>query len=383
MFLGEIMKKLIIIFLITSMLLNFFGCKKHTFLPENAQTEMSQVSTMEILANTGEQDVCYGIEGLTTDEEYLVKNSIDMKENHCDTIDEYYSYLYFQSSKDTTFEDFNIVSNVLIKYNGEYKGNVKIPEGVQKIYPFSFGSKKTNIIDSLYIPESVISINNQTYRFSNVGGGNFRKYNVSEKNKYFSDLNGVLCNKSKDTILKYPNYYESEKYIIPDNIKKIEQESFGQTEQLKEVVFNDNITYIPIWAFVSSSIQQITIPSNINVIGAAAFNYCQKLEEITIKPGVKVIGASAFCDCNQLRNIKFPNTLEIIGSNIIQNCDNLEYIIIPSSVKKIDGKLYDEKWDYKYKGFLYVEKGSYAEKYAKENGYQYKYYDFEKNQVIS
>ncbi len=377
------MKKLIIIFLIASMLLNFFGCKKHTFSPENAQTEMLQVSTMEILANTGEQDVCYGIEGLTTDEEYLVKNSIDMKENHCDTIDEYYNYLYFRSSKDATFEDFNIVSNVLIKYNGEYKGNVKIPEGVQKIYHMSFMSKDTNIIDSLYIPESVININRQINTFANVGNGNFKKYKVSEKNKYFSDLDGILCNKAKDVILKCPNYYESEKYVIPDNIKKIDINAFEETKMLKEVVFNDKLFYIPNGAFFRSSIERITIPKNITVIGDGAFKDCTKLKEIVIESGVRYIGGGAFDSCSQLKSLEIPYTVEGFGGNLIQNCDNLEYIIIPSSVKKIDGKLYDEKWDYKYKGFLYVEKGSYAEKYVKENGYKYKYYDFEKNQVIS
>lgn len=71
------------------------------------------------------------------------------------------------------------------------------------------------------------------------------------------------------------------------------------------------------------TITSVTLPESIEVIGEKAFAYCQNLSEINIPPNVRSIGISAFDDCPKLR--------------------------------------------------VTVDKGSFAEKYCKENQIKFKY----------
>ena len=86
------------------------------------------------------------------------------------------------------------------------------------------------------------------------------------------------------------------------------------------------------------------------------------------------IDESAYYECYGLKRIIIPNSIKTISKNAIYNCKDLEEIYIPKSVKTID------KSAFKGSHFImYVEKGSFAEKYALENNYKYKYYKSKHN----
>lgn len=70
-----------------------------------------------------------------------------------------------------------------------------------------------------------------------------------------------------------------------------------------------------------------------------------------------------------LKHAKIEEGIEEIRYGFV-TCPNLETAVIPKSVKKMDKF---EFKDCKEKVTLYVEKGSYAEKWAKKNKVQYKY----------
>ena len=68
-------------------------------------------------------------------------------------------------------------------------------------------------------------------------------------------------------------------------------------------------------------------------------------------------------DVTTLKNVTIENGIETIGGGFAQ-CSKLEKVVIPSSVTKI------EKGEFRYSKdtvTLYVKKGSYAEKYAKDH----------------
>ena len=76
-------------------------------------------------------------------------------------------------------------------------------------------------------------------------------------------------------------------------------------------------------------------------------------------------------DVTTLKNVTIEEGVRKIGYGLVQ-CSKLEKVYIPSTVKKIVRR----QFYYSRKTVtLYVEKGSYAEKYAKKNKLKYEYYD--------
>ena len=70
-----------------------------------------------------------------------------------------------------------------------------------------------------------------------------------------------------------------------------------------------------------TSLKEISIPKNVEVIGVEAFKGCSALEGILLDNGLKVIAADAFADCEKLANIyclendkPWDNTLIALGN---------------------------------------------------------------------
>jgi len=72
---------------------------------------------------------------------------------------------------------------------------------------------------------------------------------VDENNSLYSSEDGVLFNKEKTSILKYPQGKKSNTYIIPDSVTTIEEWAFENCVNLKSITIPDNVTTIGAWAF--------------------------------------------------------------------------------------------------------------------------------------
>ena len=75
-------------------------------------------------------------------------------------------------------------------------------------------------------------------------------------------------------------------------------------------------------------------------------------------------------DYPKLKYLAWGNGTKDIPSNAVGDCPNLERIYLPASVIKIS----DTAFEYSPKLTLMVREGSYAETFAKENGFKYAYF---------
>ena len=135
---------------------------------------------------------------------------------------------------------------------------------------------------------------------------------VSEKNPNFVSVDGVLYNKEKTVIIRYPQAKQGS-FVIPDTVKEIRPYAFCDCHYLSE----------------------IKIPANVRVIGEASFKKCVSLKNVSFSDGVTELCQSTFEKCDSLEQIKLPDTITAMGTRVFAECKNLKSVILPKKITEI------------------------------------------------
>lgn len=185
-----------------------------------------------------------------------------------------------------------------------------------------------------------------------------QKIEVDASNASFSSADGVLFNKNKTLLVKYPAAKEAETYIVPDGVAGIEVQAFDYTAAMSGIRFPESLQAIGAYAFMASSVIEIEIPDQVSYIGDYAFyqcpllskvtlgkglteisgftfNTCKELKEVTVKGDLKSIGDYAFFSCFAMEEFQLPESLESIGAGAFKSCEKLRGITIGKNVKDI------------------------------------------------
>lgn len=235
--------------------------------------------------------------------------------------------------------------------------------------------------------------------------------NVSVKNKNFKSIDGVLFVADGTILVKYPPEKYIEYYEIPDDVEIISSHAFQKSKYLERVDFPDGVTKIGDYAFEGCLISIGDLPEDLESIGTYAFANCQGIKDITIPDSVTYIGHKPFeggefvridvdsdnekyfsqegvlfdiekqmllaYPCRkETRDYVIPDGTKIID-NVFFNCDNLSRVSIPASVEEIvysyvESPCFEDCDNLKT---ILVKKGSYAETWAIESGYNVEYLD--------
>ncbi len=87
-------------------------------------------------------------------------------------------------------------------------------------------------------------------------------------------------------------------------------------------------------SFSNSSVESVTVPETVTVIGDSAFYGCEKLKNVTIANGLKGIGVGAFWNTPSLESIDLPDTVNTICDRAF-NSSGLKSFTVPSNVTEI------------------------------------------------
>lgn len=182
--------------------------------------------------------------------------------------------------------------------NLESLENITIPNSV--LYIGQFGFYRCSSLKNVTIPDSVLSIDYRAFgscaSLENVviGAGvtyieegafrsckSLKNIEVSKDNASFTSVDGVLFNKDKTELLKYPTG-------------------------------SSNTTY--------------TVPDSVTTIGYRAFDYSASLESIVIGAGVTHIGENAFKNCTALKDVYYKGTQEQWNQVVIETEGTFENV---------------------------------------------------------
>ena len=109
-----------------------------------------------------------------------------------------------------------------------------------------------------------------------MGCSSLQKIDIESKN--YSSIDGVLFDKDKETIIKYPEGKKGSSYNIPNSVR---------------------------------------------TIGESAFLNCDKLKEIKIPSGVKKIDLDMFSDCKNLKSLYLSKNIKHIEDGVFFENKNL------------------------------------------------------------
>lgn len=143
---------------------------------------------------------------------------------------------------------------------------IVVSEGVTGIGDWAFSSCSASTIE---LPDSLVNIGEGILAWSDIKVINIKKnvssikasafeyadlteINVSSENKQYSSEDGVLFNKQKTILIKYPDNKEGAEYYVPDGVIEISYDSF-MPDYLEKVHIPDSVTTMPLYSVYSYS----------------------------------------------------------------------------------------------------------------------------------
>ena len=211
-----------------------------------------------------------------------------------------------------TGEEFTIPDNVKeIKYNAfranQFLGKVTISKDVTSIHTYSFDS-------CVEQTEFIVDDNNQSY----------------------SSSDGILYDKDKTTLVRYPIAKSGTSYDVPSYVESLLACAFAGCANLESVSIHDGVEMANCVFQDNKVIKSVTLPTDLVEIPGQTFQGCSSLTSVEIPSSVTSIEHQAFQSCLSLTTITIPNGVTTIEGTIFSGCSGLTSIYIPKSLTTIE-----------------------------------------------
>ncbi len=164
---------------------------------------------------------------------------------------------------------------------------------------------------------------------------------VAEGNSAYSSLDGVLYNKEKNTILRYPCGNPASLFSFPNTISEVGVGAFEGCSYLASITMTENLRIVKNAAFKGcTGLTSISIPSMVTEIGSYAFENCNRLNAITLPMFIPEIGYCAFKNCTNLNNVVIPSSVREIRSEAFSGCSSLMSISLGAEIKGLGDNVF-------------------------------------------
>ena len=221
---------------------------------------------------------------------------------------------------------------------------VEIENGVKGIGTAAFYDCEDLI--EVSIPESVTSIEYDSFDECKM----LQAINVSENNTAYTSENGVLMNKKKTTIKVYPSGKKESTFTIGKNINYVDADLFNYCSNLQSfdveegntnysaeggVLFNKDKTKIVRYP-IGKTESVYNVSSGVTKIDEYAFYNCNNLIEVSIPKSVTSVYYNSFYECKKLQaiNVNDDNTAYTSENGVLMNKNKTSINVYPSGKKE-------------------------------------------------
>jgi hypothetical protein len=185
------------------------------------------------------------------------------------------------------------------------------------------------------IPENVTTIGAPAFG----GCVNLRTILVDNLNPAYASVGGVLFNKDKTALVKFPEG-RGGVVTVPEGVLRIEAGALA-SGRIAGVSFPESLQSIGEAALAQSHVEAINIPNRVKSIDMLAFQSCFSLTNVVLGTSVESLGDQAFVDCIKLTRITMPTVLRQLGSRVFSRCASLNSVFFTGNAPQFDGPLND------------------------------------------
>jgi len=214
--------------------------------------------------------------------------------------------------------------------------------------------------DAAYLPDGTLCITDYNAAFDEV--------------TIPAEINGTPVTAIGDWAFANNKYV---KYVdIPDTVTSIGKGAFYNCVSMTHAEIPSGVTEIKPNTFEKCLyLESVWLDGDVTAIGDEAFFDCRRLTYVRIPDALETVGDEAFYNCRSLRSLALPLGVTALGTKdaalglgVFENCRSLEKLVIPESVGVIGENAFESCPKLEIKGV----KGSYTERFAKDNGAAFK-----------
>jgi hypothetical protein len=167
--------------------------------------------------------------------------------------------------------------------------SVTIPASVTSIGAAAF--LNCSRLVSVRIPASVTSFHPYAFSYCN----NLTSIEVDEANRAFCSVDGIVFDREKTRLHRYPGGNKAGNYVIPSSVTTISACAVQGCANLTSLTIPDGLTDIGDYAFQDcSGLTSVIIPASVTRIGSGAFASCFSLTGVYFKGNAPDLGGGVF-----------------------------------------------------------------------------------------
>lgn len=219
--------------------------------------------------------------------------------------------------------------------------NIILPESLEFIGEQAFAYNKK--LEYTYIGANVDNLPNSAFYACD----SLCSFTVSQNNKSYSSVDGVLYDKEKSVLYIVPNSINVD-ITIPETVSSFSYTAVSGCKKLSAINIDENNKYyksVDGLVYSKDGKRLIVCPrgkkgsvyvaGGTEIIGRNAFYNCISITNVILPYELKIIEDSAFKSCSKLEKINLPEGLLRIEIYAFDQCVELSEIIIPKNIAKI------------------------------------------------
>ena len=158
------------------------------------------------------------------------------------------------------------------------------------------------------------------------GWGPLEAFALSGPSNFLSVEGGVLFDKHKTKLIRYPTGKADTPYTVPASVKVLGDSSFTDSHNLTSLILPDGLTTVENDAlYFCRNLKTVYIPSTLTSIGEGFLAF-SNVEHVKIPEGVTELSYQFLGGCSALKTLELPASLTTPGWLFCRDCTALQSV---------------------------------------------------------